>query len=190
MIDIKRTIKLLRMEKGESKMINFDYKVLKQLIRKACKAEKGIDFKVDYDKLVSVVSDLGLEPVCTDMHANKVKPELIPYLSEYFAKSRLSWFNENKYLTVVTFVDVEAIDDTCRDLLDKMKTSQIDDPDIDKVNSYATIVANYPCYFATIVSYQSNDPRRSNRPWYEIICRANKVVIRNPEYQYNPVDFS
>ena len=43
---------------------------------------------------------------------------------------------------------------------------------------------------ATVVAYQNNDPNRAGRPSYEIICRANKVVIRNADYQYNYKDFS
>jgi hypothetical protein len=150
-----------------------------------------MDFEVNFDKLASLVSDLKLVPLTPiGGEARKVKPSDIPYLSEYFEKSHLSWFSDSKYFTVITFIDSDSIDERAEELLNDLIFPQVDDPEIDKVKAIATLVADYPCYFATIVSYQNGDPDRIGRPSYEIICRANKVVIKSSNYQYNPKDMS
>lgn len=173
-------------------MTNVNYRVLKKDIIKSCfqKSPESMHFFIDFKKLCEMVEDINLVPVNVGMDSKKVEIDLIPYLSEYFEKSRLSWFTESKYSTVICFVDSEAIDDKAKELIEKIDIMQINEPDVDKVNVLATLVAEYPCYFATIVSYQSNDPKRVGKPSYEIVCRANKVVIKNSNYQYNPKDFS
>jgi hypothetical protein len=173
-------------------MNNVDYKVLKSCIIRSCTPVRdgSIEFRVNYDKLLHSVDDINLLPLNVGMCPKKVIPEMIPYLSEYFEKTNLSWFTENKYSTVITFIDTESIDEEAQRLIDKLHMKQVDDPSNDKVNDMATLVANYPCYFATIVSYRNDDPKRSGKPSYEIKCRANKVVIKSSDYQYNPKDFS
>ena len=172
-------------------MNNVDYKVLKSNIIRACTPVKcdNINFRVNFDKLSHLVDDIGLVPINVGMVPKKVLPELIPYLSEYFVKTNLSWFNENKYSTVITFVDTSSIDEKAQNLIDKLNQEQVEDPDNDKVKDIAVLVAEYPCYFATIVSYRNDDPKRAGKPSYEIKCRANKVVIESSDYQYNPKDF-
>lgn len=173
-------------------MNNVDYKVLKSnIIRSCCPVrEDSIEFKINYEKLEHLVDDINLFPLNVGMHPKKVKPELVPYLSEYFEKTNLSWFTEGKYSTVITFIDTESIDERAEEIIRRLHSKQVDVPEDDKVNDLATLVAFYPCYFATIVSYRNDDPKRSGRPSYEIVCRANKVVIKSSDYQYNPKDFS
>ncbi len=174
-------------------MNNVNYKTLKSNIIKCCtQIETDImKFEIDWDKLTSLEKDYKLVPIApVGGDAKKVKAEIIPYLSEYFEKTHLSWFTDSKYYTVITFIDSDSIDDTATELLAKLKEDQTEDPDDDKVNDMATLVADYPCYFATIISYQNGDPNRIGKPSYEIVCRANKVVIKSSDYQYNPKDFS
>ena len=174
-------------------MNNVNYKILKSCIIKACKQVKQgyMDFTVDFNKLTSAVKDLKLTPISPiGGNAKIVQPEVIPYLSEYFEKTHLSWFSDSKFFTVITFIDSDSIDEKAQSLLDNLKSNQEDDPDNDKVKALATLVAEYPCYFATIVSYQNGDPDRIGRPSYDILCRANKVIIKSSDYQYNPKDFS
>lgn len=170
-------------------MTNVNYRVLKSNIIKACVPAKHnpVDFKVDYKKLCDLVRDINLEPIFVGMDPSRLKPEIVPFLSEYFDKSHMIWLSDDKYVTTIAFIDAEYIDDEVHELLEKLKMEQVDDPEDDKVKDYATLIANYPCYFATIVSYRNNDP--NNRPSYEIACRANKVVINMSNYQYNHKDF-
>lgn len=171
--------------------MNVSYRVLKSNVIKACRqVGDSMKFEVDYEKLKELTEDIGLIPVKVGMESKRVDDILVPYLSEYFEKTKLSWFTNSKYSTIVCFVDASAVDSECRELLAKMHIPREDDPDIDHVNIYATIVAKYPCYFANIISYHNEDPRRGGRPSYEIACRANKVVIKSSNYQYNPKDFS
>lgn len=173
-------------------MNNVNYRILSSCIIKSCKQVKQgyMDFNVNFTKLKSLVTDLMLTPININGNAHIVKPEDIPYLSEYFEKTHLSWFSDSKFTTVITFIDTESIDEEAQKLLDSLEANQQDDPDNDKVKAMATLVANYPCYFATIVSYQNGDPSRIGRPSYEIVCRANKVIIKSSDYQYNHKDFS
>ena len=177
-------------------MINnkVDYKVLKDLIRRACrqkhKNSKSMEFFVDLDRLADLVIDLQLIPVAVGLHSKKVDPNVIPFVSEYHEKTDLSWYSEGKFYTVLTFMDNTGLDDKARKIMERIATPQIDDPLDDKVHDIAYLIANYRCYFALVTSYQNNDPRFIDRPSYTVACRANKVVIKDPDYQYNPKDFS
>lgn len=173
-------------------MTNISYGTLKSNIIKACSQVSPchMAFKVDFRKLTDLVEDNNIKPINIGMNSSRIEPNIIPYISEYFEKTHLSWFSEGKYYTVITFIDTTSIDNRARDLIEKINIPQERDPDIDKVNAYATLIAEYPCYFATIVSYQNNNPKRIGKPSYEIVCRANKVVIKSSDYQYNPKDFS
>jgi hypothetical protein len=147
-------------------------------------------FEIDFEKLSDLAKELNLTPLYNALVSKPVHPQNIPFLSEYFEKERLSWFSDSKFFTVLTFIDTESIDEKAEKLIELLASDPIETPENDKVKNIATLVAEYPCYFATVVSYQNNDPNRAGRPSYEIICRANKVVIRSSDYQYNYKDFS
>lgn len=169
-------------------MNNVNYKNLKSNIVKACKATKQntVEFVIDYDKLKDLVEDINLIPINVGMQSSRLLPVQVPYLGEYLNKSHMMWLSENKFITVVAFIDSTSVDDNAKDLLEKLNTPQVDDPEDDKVKDFAELIANYPCYFATVISYQNNSP--SLGVTYEIACRANKVVIRDPNYKYNHKD--
>lgn len=171
---------------------SIDYRALKDNIIKALSQTKpeSMEFKVDYEKLNNIVSDFGLTLLPIGLIGKRVKPENIPYLSEYFEKSNLSWFTENKYFTAIIFIDNNYVDEKAKKLIENLLISQVENPDDDKVNDVAKLVAEYPCYFTTIVSYQNNNPKRVGKPSYVMSCRANKVVIKSSDYQYDPKDFS
>lgn len=178
-------------------MNNVNYKALKSIIIKSCKSMKKCDcdcpamkFEVDFEKLSDLANEMGLTPLKVGLISKPAHPQNIPFLSEYFEKEKLSWFSDSKFFSVLTFIDNESIDEKAQNLIDLLASDPIDTPENDKVKNIATLVAEYPCYFATVVAYQNNDPNRAGRPSYEIICRANKVVIRNADYQYNYKDFS
>ena len=175
-------------------MINVDYKVLSDLIRRCCKQQHkhtpSMEFYVEYNKLVDLVADYNLLPVKIGTRSKKVIPDVIPFISEYYEKSNLAWYSEGKHIVELTFMDVTGLDDEARRIIADLNTPQIDIPDEDKVRDMAKLVADYPCYFALVTSYQNNDPRLKNRPSYTVSCRANKVVIKSSDYQYNPKDFS
>lgn len=169
---------------------NVEYKVLKSNIIKSCESDKGIHFKVDYDKLSSMVQDIGLTLAKTGLESRFIKIEDIPFLNEYFIKDKLNWFEQSRELAVLTFFSTDELDDEGKDLLTKIATPKQDIPDEDKIHDMAVLVSKYPCYFATVVSYKNLDPRRISRPSYFIICRANKVAIKDANYKYNPDDMA
>lgn len=177
-----------------SEEFNVDYKVLKGRIIRSCKVtgKEIVDFSIDFDKLVEECKELNLTPIYFGMNAKRVTPELIPYISEYFKDTNLSWFNSSKFSTAISFINSNYIDGKALELLEKLKTPQVDDPNDDKVNDVAELLANYPCYSATIVAYKSNNPKiiKLNKPSYIVQVRANKVVITNSNYQYEYRDFS
>lgn len=174
------------------------YKDLKDRIIKSCKPEHDCDcgcepsmmFEVDLEKLTTLVADMKLIPVAVNLKCKPILPKDIPFLSEYFEKEKLRWLSRSKFYTVLTFVDSEEITDECKELIDLLAKDDMSDPSNDKTKDMAKLVANYRCYFATIVSYQNNDPNKMDTPFYEIICRANKVIIKSSDYQYNYKDFT
>lgn len=169
------------------------YRVLKPIVIKSCKQVKQgyMDFTVDFEKLTKDIASQNLTPITpVGFDAKIVTPEMIPFLSEYFEKTHLSWFSDSKFYTIITFIQTDAIDDEASELMEKITTPQEQDPNNDKVKAMATLVANYPCYFGTIISYQNGDIDKIGTPSYEVVFRANKVVIKSSDYQYNPKDFS
>lgn len=174
-------------------MTQVDYKRLKSCIIKSCRPEKvsySNKFIVNTDKLTSLVADSNLIPIPVGEESKSVIKEVIPFISEYFEKKRLSWFTEDKQFTVITFVDAENLSDYDIDKINNLAIDQTADPDYDKTHAMADIVANYPCYFALIVSYKNNDPKNFGSLFYEVQCRANKVVIKSSDYQYNHKDMA
>lgn len=173
---------------------NVDYKLLKSRIIRSCvsKEKEIVDFSIDYCKLVELCEELNITPIYFGMEAKRVKPELIPYINEYFKDENLSWFNSSKFSTVISFIHTNYIDDRARELLERLKVPQVDNPDDDKVADVAELLANYPCYSATVVAYKSNNPKyiKYNKPSYVIQIRGNKVTISNSDYQYNYKDIS
>lgn len=179
--------------------LSVDYKALKNRIIKSCDAigNGTVDFVVNFAKLTEFTSELGLTPICSGINPNyisarRIAPEDIPYLNEYFKGENLSWFTDSKFSTAISFIKTNSIDEKAEGLLNKLKTPQTADPNIDKVNCVAQLLANYPCYTATVVAYKSNNPKflNSQKPTYLIQIRANKVVIESSDYQYNYKDFS
>ena len=175
-------------------MSKVDYKLLGDVIRRCCKQVHKhtpvMEFFVNYNKLAGMLRDHNLIPVKIGLKSRRVTPEDIPFISEYYEKTNLSWYTEGKYFTVLTFMDRSALDERALELLADIGTPQVDIPDEDKVADMAKLVADYPCYFALVTSYQNNDPRLKDIPSYTVSCRANKVVIKSSDYQYNPKDFS
>lgn len=171
-------------------MGNVVYKSLKNNIIKACRRADNTTnkFSIDAEKLNESVKDYNLELVNTNLISRLVKDEDIPLLAEYFTNSKLSWFTDDKYITTLIFVSTENMTDELRGLLDDLKKNPVEDVNIDRIALLSNLVANFHCYYATIAAYQSNSPGRVGKLSYEIICRANKVVIRDTEYKYNADD--
>ena len=162
-----------------------DYKVLKAAIVKACiSSKKSTNFVVNYDKLSKAVDELGVTMVNVGVQSSNIEPKDIITLSEYFKANKLKWINNSKDYTILVFVDKEKIDERCQELLDIMNLSQIDNPSVDKANALATLLADYPCYMAGIISYISNEPRRFNILSYDIKIRVNTVLIKDSNYGY------
>lgn len=169
--------------------MNIDYKVLESNIIKSCRSQFGsTQFMVSYDKLTSLCDDIGLTVVNTNLKSEKLTPNVIPYVQEYFKGKRLAWMSDEKEITTLIFVPTDSVDERCQSLLRDLDGSRVDDPDLDKVKSLAIVLADYPCYFATVVSYITNDIKRNGRTTYVIKCRANTVAIKQENYEYHHED--
>lgn len=169
--------------------MNLDYKVLKSNILKCCRSEReSTKFIVNYDKLSHMTKSIGLTMVNVGTKSKEVDPSDVIYLSEYFKGQRLSWISEYKQFTTLVFIQSEYINDKAEKLLDIINSSIIDNPDIDKIKAMSTLIAEFPVYFATVISYMSNDPQRYGKASYEIKCRANLISIQQEDYKYNSGD--
>lgn len=159
-----------------------EYSSIKSNIVKACKAthKEEPSFIVNYEKLNRSINNIGLTMLNVGTKSERVNPKDIPFMSEYFVGKDLQWLDEDKDHTTLVFVDNDAIDDTLSSLIKDLE--DFNDRDIDRTKTISNIVANYPCYFAEVVSYVRNDPNYFGELSYHIICRANKVIIRSVGY--------
>lgn len=167
-----------------------NYKEIKTAISNAAHATSRIRFAIDYDTLNESVKESGLTLVPISLSSRRVEEVDIIGLSEYFWGSRLSWFDDTKEFTELLFVSTDAIDDTVTGLMNELAKDPSDNPDFDRVEAVAKITAEYPCYFATVVSYKSNDPARQDKLCLTMVCRANKVIIKSSNYQYKAEDMA
>ena len=178
-----------------AKTYSIDYNVFKRAITKsASKVTDGtreLAFNVDLAKVDTLIPDTNCVTVKVNASSNPVLARHIPFLSEYFIDTRLSWFDEAKEYTTVIFVENDTNDAELQNLLSLIEQqNQKDTDEYDIVKLVAEVVAKYPCYFAVTVSYISNDPQSANRLSYSVVCRANKVTIKSERYKYNPADMA
>lgn len=159
-----------------------NYLLLRKAIIKSCKAKEGVHFSVNVSKLYTLVKDeFNLIPLNFGLQSKMVSVEDIPYISEYFKGKKLSWFDNEKGFTTIIFVQIESLDDRGLELVDILtKFSEYED-NVENYDSYfnslTELLANYPCYTAMIVSYESTDLHRIGSQTYDIACRANAQVI-------------
>lgn len=173
-----------------------NYKDLKKAIVKCANKSGGKRenaFSIDFAKLTNAVAPMGLIPVEVGVYgpeiSRRITPSDIAPLNEYFIEQKLSWFDKAKWIGYLTFADVDNDKrEEITELLDDLKVKPEDDPDIDHTELLALLTANYPCYHACIVSYKSNNPNFMDNNSYIVVCRANKVIIKDPNYVYNSKD--
>lgn len=172
--------------------MKIDYSTIKRCIIKSCKQEssKTLNFKIDSNKLNDLVKkECNLSFIDNGTISRPVKSFDIPLISEYFKKEKLEWFNRSKHYTSITFIDEESLDDEAKRLLVMLHDSnRIANPEFDSVEAVAYLLANYPCYSAVVVAYQSGDPNRIGKNSYTIIIRANVNAITKEGYEYNNED--
>lgn len=166
--------------------MKLDYNILKKKILKACKQPgQTLEFIVDAKKLNLSVEELGLAFAYNDMKADPVNSGVIPLIGEYFKGDKLSWFNRSRYYLTLTFVDLESLDERGHKILAALQSKdRSEDPSFDRVDYVAELLAYYPCYNATIVSYRSEDPERIGKNSYTIIIRANTNAILKQQKEY------
>ena len=167
--------------------MKIDYNAIKRCIIKACKQESEVvlDFKINADKLNASVQELGLTFVDNFTTSKPVVSTDIPLISEYFKKQKLSWFNRSREFVTLTFVRNKYIDEECTRLIKSLHDKDREkDPNFDRVEVMAKILANYPCYNAVTVAYRSDDPNRLGKNSYTTIIRANVNAINLEEYEY------
>lgn len=172
-----------------------DYKELKTAIYKSAEkagGKKDTDFVINLDVLTEQVAKEGLNllPIPVGLHAHRIHMDDVPLFAEYYRPDRLEWLNDNRFVTSLAFVDKDKVDDELLEMIEMLKQPREDHPDVDYVNMYGAIIANYPCYFALVASYKNNSPEYFGKNSYFIGVRANKVVIKDPNYVYNPQDIT
>ena len=174
-------------------MTNVDYQKLKPVIINSCEkcGSKYInDFKINLEKINQNLANLNLMCLPVGLDAHRVEPEDVFYISEYFVGENLKWFTDSKFITTIICVDLDDVNEELEKMIEDLNAADQDNPDLDKTHILADIVSKYHCYFAMIVSYASNDPGRAGKNTYYINCRANKVVVRDPNYVYNNKDMA
>ena len=174
-------------------IMNVDYKIIKRcIVDNATKTSKVTNsFEIKLEELNVSLQSYAIQALPVGLTGKRVEPSDIYSISEYFVADKLAWFDKGKFVTTLIFTDAgQYMDVELERLIEKLYTKETEDPDLDKSHIVATILAKFPCYMAMVVSYQSNDPTKMNKNSYFINCRANKVIIRDPNYQYNPKDMA
>ena len=168
--------------------MSMNYKTLKRLISRSAErtGKRNVDFKIDIDNLNNELTELELVCLPYGADARRIDIKDIPLVSEYFRDDKMTWVSGEKYITSLVFIDSNKIDDNLLELIELLKTKPEDDPDIDHVAILSEIIGAYPCYFALVMSYQNNSPNSVGKNSYFIACRANKVIIKDPDYVYTP----
>lgn len=172
---------------------SLDYNIIKKSIIKSTKSLGEGDicnlrFRVNIKKLTEMLSDINLIPINVGSDSKPIKIDNVPLLSEQFKGQKLKWLSEDREFTTLVLVSYDksnGIDDELENKLATLSIPREDCPSIDRVNTLSDIIAEYPCYLATVVSYQSNDIRFIGRPSYGIVVRANSIVIRSELYRHN-----
>ena len=175
-----------------SKKTTVEYKKLKTaIIKSAFKSGGKTDsaFGIDFNKLTELVAPMNLVPVIDGTKesgniSKRISTLDTAPLNEYFMEQKLEWFDKSKWISYLIFVDSTVQDETMSALLSDIASKPTDNPDVDHIKALATLVADYPCYFACVISYRSNNPSFIDSNSYIVVCRANKVIIRNPEVAY------
>ena len=168
--------------------MSMNYKTLKRLIVRSAErtGKRNVDFKIDIDNLNNELAEIELVCLPYGEDARRVSPTDIPLITEYYREDKMSWISDEKYITSLIFIDSNKIDDNLLELIEQLKIKHEDDPDIDHTAILGEIIGSYPCYLALVVSYQNNSPNSVGKNSYFIACRANKVIIKDPDYVYTP----
>lgn len=168
--------------------MSMNYKILKRLIARSAErtGKRNVDFKIDINSLNNELAELELTCLPYGLTARRISVNDIPMLGEYYREDKMNWLSDEKYITSLIFVDTNKIDDNLTNLIEQLQVKYEDDPDIDHVAILAEILGSYPCYLSVVVSYQNNSPNSVGKNSYYIACRANKVIIKDPEYVYTP----
>lgn len=171
--------------------MKLDYSLIKKDIIKACDQlnEVALDFTVDEEKLNNLVKKSGLVYLNTNAKSRFVTSYDIPLISEYFKKQKLSWFNRSRQFVSLSFITEDSIDERAQKIIEDLyDKTRVDNPNFDRTEAMADLLADYPCYNAVVVAYRSDDPNRLGKNSYTIIIRANINVISSPDYEYNNQD--
>lgn len=170
-------------------MTIIDYKEMKDRIVTACeKTDSHTNaFSIDIEKLNNAIQDMNLTALPIGLKGRRVSPDVMYSIAEYFYGENLDWFEDSKFFTTITCIDNNDITDEVQALIDKLYVKKEDDPDIDYVDIVSTLTSKYHCYFVMTISYTSTDPGKKKNNYF-INCRANKVVVKDPEYVYNYKD--
>lgn len=185
---------------GNAYKYTINYNDIKLAVEKSAKRNEKVTrdlaFTVDPARLDFLLNNQNITVIRKCLESRPVATASIPLLSEYFTKGRLAWFNQEKEYTTYIFVRTDA--DLTKEQADRLleilnilnAEDGSDDPDEDDVKLLAELVAYYPCYFATTVSYTKDEPGKYPKLSYSIVCRANKVTIASERYKYNQDDMS
>ena len=169
--------------------MKLDYNILKKKILKAVKQPgPTLEFITNPKQLDDLVRPLGLAFIYNDTNSNPVTGSNLPLLSEYFKGDKLSWFNRSRHYSVLSFVDLESLDEKGTKILERLQSKdRSEDPRYDRADDVAEMLAYYACYNAAVVSYRSEDPEKIGKNSYTIIVRANiNAILKQQKEYYNP----
>lgn len=160
-----------------------DYGKIRQVVKRSCEesGENEFSFSINIDKMEKAIEKMGLDliPIIVSSESKPIEAKDVMLLYDYYKSrtNRITWLDSYKELLTVIFVQPDSGKyeegvEANRDNIIQLANSA------DFVEGLAEIVNDYTCYFVTIISYNSNDPRMFGRLSYDIRCRCNQRVIK------------
>ena len=181
--------------KGKPNANNINYSAIRKAIYRCVKPlhhhTKPI-FSIDLDKLNELVAQYNLVVIPGDRKSRSLGLYDVPLIEDYFFGEQLVWFNENRQLMQVIFMDERCLDEETAYAIEMLKNPEHpDDPDFDPINALAKILHDKRCWKAQVAGYMSNDPtiiEKMDGVGVFIAIKANKVVLNQDSYEYDQED--
>ena len=181
--------------KGKPNARNINYAAIRKAIYKCMKPLHNPlkpAFSIDLEKLNELVAGYNLVVIPGNRKSRSLELYDVALIEEYFFGEQLTWFNENRQLVQVIFMDERDLDDDTAYAMEMLKNPEHpDDPDFDPINALAKILHDKRCWKAQVASYMSNDPNiieKHEGVGLFIAIRANKVVLNQDSYEYDDED--
>lgn len=174
-----------------------NYAELKKIIVRNIKRDKdyATKFSIKASKLEADLESKGVDLIVvnTGLESKPIKDTDIPFISFFMKDERLKWVdsNDGKEVATIILVNGKSSNQNLDMLLHKLRQdNEASGIDVDRGKIVSEIIATYPCYFAQVISYKSNNPDVNALSSFTVTIKANLATINDENYRFNQKDIS